>query len=161
MKGTQGWSLVWEDSTCQGATKPVRHSCWAYVCVLSHSVVSDSLWPHGLQPARLLCPWNSLGKNTRMGSQSLLQGMFLTKGSNPGLPHCRRIPYHLSHQGSPRQQVNKVKKNFRAGLWPGWCNQVSGSFPPWVASDLNLDSYKHTDTHEMTGSFWVGIWPFT
>jgi len=33
-------------------------------CVLSHSVMSDSLWPHGLQPTRLLCPWDSPGKNT-------------------------------------------------------------------------------------------------
>ena len=31
----------------------------------------------------------------------LLQGIFLTQGSNPGLPHCRRILYYLSHQGSP------------------------------------------------------------
>ena len=36
------------------------HQC----AVLSHTVMSDSLWPHGLQPARLLCPWNSPGKNT-------------------------------------------------------------------------------------------------
>ena len=35
-------------------------------------------------------------------SHSLLQGIFPTQGSNPGLPHCRRILYHLSHQGSPR-----------------------------------------------------------
>ena len=35
-------------------------------------------------------------------SLSLLQGIFTTQGSNPGLPHCRRILYHLSHQGSPR-----------------------------------------------------------
>ena len=35
-----------------------------------------------------------------MGSLSLLQGIFPTQGSNPGLPHCRRILYHLSHQGS-------------------------------------------------------------
>ena len=36
------------------------------------------------------------------GSCSLLQGIFLTKGLNPGLPHCRQILYQLSHQGSPR-----------------------------------------------------------
>ena len=42
------------------------------MCV-SCSVVSDSLWPHGLQPARLLCPWDSPGKNTRMGCHFLLQ----------------------------------------------------------------------------------------
>ena len=50
---------------------------------VSHSVLSDSLWPQGLQPARLLCPWNFLGKNTVVGSHSLLQGIFPTQGSNP------------------------------------------------------------------------------
>ena len=45
---------------------------------------------------------DSLGKNTGMGCQALLQGIFPTQGSNPGLPHCRRILYHLSHQESPR-----------------------------------------------------------
>ena len=46
------------------------------VCVcVSRSVVSNSLQPHGLYPARLLCPWNSLGKNTGVGSHSLLQGI--------------------------------------------------------------------------------------
>ncbi|CAM9892497.1 unnamed protein product, partial [Rangifer tarandus platyrhynchus] len=37
-----------------------------------------------------------------VGSLSLLQGIFPTQGSNPGLPHCRQIFYRLSHQGSPR-----------------------------------------------------------
>ena len=41
-------------------------------------------------------------KNTGMGSLSLLQGIFPTQGSNPGLPHCRWILYQLSHRGSPR-----------------------------------------------------------
>ena len=41
--------------------------------------------------ARLLCPWNSPGKNTGVGCQSLLQEIFLTQGSNPDLPHCRQI----------------------------------------------------------------------
>jgi len=52
-------------------------------------------------------PWttesmNSPGQNTGVGSLSLLQGIFPTQGSNPGLPHCRQILYQLSHQGSPR-----------------------------------------------------------
>ena len=59
--------------------------------------MSDSLQPHGLYS-----PWNSPGQNTRVGSLSLCQGIFLTQGSNPGLPHCRRILYQQSHQGSPR-----------------------------------------------------------
>ena len=60
--------------------------------MLNHSVVSDSLQPHGLQPARLLCPRDSPGKNTWMGCHFHLQGIFPTQGSNPGLPHCRLYP---------------------------------------------------------------------
>ena len=41
-------------------------------------------------------------KNTGVGSLPLLHGIFLTKGSNPGLPRCRWILYQLSHKGSPR-----------------------------------------------------------
>ena len=44
---------------------------------------------------------DSPGKKTGVGSHALLQGIFPTQGSNPGLPHCRRILYRLSHQGSP------------------------------------------------------------
>ena len=51
----------------------------------------------GCQPP----PWHSPGKNAGMGSHSILQGFFLTQGSNPGLLHCRQIPHHLSHQESP------------------------------------------------------------
>ena len=48
------------------------------------------------------CPWNSPGQNTWVGSLSLLQGIFPTQGSNPGLPHCRWDDlYQLSHKGSP------------------------------------------------------------
>ena len=45
---------------------------------------------------------DSPGQNTGVGFYALLQGIFSTQGSNPGLPHCRRILYHLSHQGTPR-----------------------------------------------------------
>ena len=61
-------------------------------------VVSDFLQPQGLYS-----PWNSSGQNTGVGSLSLLQGIFPTQGSNPGLPYCRWILYQLSHQGSPGQ----------------------------------------------------------
>ena len=57
--------------------------------------MSDSLRPHGLYS-----PWDSPGQNTGVGSLSLLQGIFPSQGSNPGLPHCRRILYQLSYQGS-------------------------------------------------------------
>ena len=52
-----------------------------YTFQFSCSVVFDSLQTHGLQPARLLCPWNSLGQNTGVGSLSLLQGIFPTQVS--------------------------------------------------------------------------------
>ena len=54
-----------------------------------------------LRPHGLYSPWNSLGQNTGVGSYSLLQGIFPTQVSNPGLPHCRRILNQLSHQGNP------------------------------------------------------------
>ena len=67
---------------------------------VSRSVVSDSWRPHGLQPTRLLCPWNFPGKNTGVGCHALLQGSFLTQGLNLGLLHYRQILYHLSHDNS-------------------------------------------------------------
>ena len=51
-------------------------------------------------PNRLLCSWNSPGKNTEVCCHFLLQGIFLTQGWNLGLRHCRQTLYHLSHQGS-------------------------------------------------------------
>ena len=63
----------------------------------SHSVVSNSLWPHGLYS-----PWNSPGQHTGVGGCSFLQGIFPTQGLNPGLPFCRQILYRMSHWGSPR-----------------------------------------------------------
>ena len=53
------------------------------------------------EPARLLCPWNSSGKNTGVGCHSLLQGILPTQRLNLDLLHCRQILYGLSHQGSP------------------------------------------------------------
>ena len=50
------------------------------------------------QPHGLYGPWNSSGQNIGVGSFSLLQGIFPTQGSNPGLPHCRWTLYQLSHK---------------------------------------------------------------
>ena len=72
-----------------------------WVHYVSCSVMSDSLAPHWLYLGRFHCPWNSPGKNIGVGSHSLLYKIFLTQGSNPGLPHCRQILYPLSHQGNP------------------------------------------------------------
>ena len=72
----------------------------AWTC--SCSVVSDSLWPHGLQPTKLLCPWDSPGKNAGVGCHFLLQAIFLTQGSNPGLLHRMQI---LSHWATGEASV--------------------------------------------------------
>ena len=61
--------------------------------VLNCSVVSTSLRPHGLKPTRLHCPWDFPGQNTGVGYSVLLQGVFPTQGSNPGLLCCRQILY--------------------------------------------------------------------
>ena len=54
---------------------------------------------------------NSPGKNTGVGCHAFLQGIFPTQGSNPGLPHFRRILYHLSHQGRPKGLKLSLKQN--------------------------------------------------
>ena len=54
------------------------------ITCVSCSVMSDSLQPHGLSPARLFCPWNSPGKNTGVGSHALLQGNLPDPGIEPG-----------------------------------------------------------------------------
>ena len=73
----------------------------------SHSVMSDSLRAHGLYGPR-----NSPGQNTGVGSLSLLQGIFPSQGSNPGLLHCRWILSQLSHKGSPKMGVWSLIKTF-------------------------------------------------
>ena len=80
-----------------GTATMERNMC---VCVLSCFSCVQLCVIVGLHPARLLCPWDSLGKNTGVGCHFLLQEIFPTQGLNPGLPHCRQMLYHLSHQGS-------------------------------------------------------------
>ena len=109
--------LSWEFSICKSLTQlflysnnPTKHRVSHQLtnllsvpvpcklcAVLILSVVSSSLLLHGLQPARLPCPWDSPGQNTGVGCHALLQGIFPTQGSNPGLLHCRQILYSLSH----------------------------------------------------------------
>ena len=68
--------------------------------VLSHSVVSNSLHPVDCSPPGSSVHGDSPGKNTGVDCHALLQGIFPTQESNPGLPHCRLILYHLSQQQS-------------------------------------------------------------
>ena len=65
----------------------------------SRSVVSDFLWPHGLYRPR-----NFPSQNTGVGSLSLLQGIFPTERSNPGLLHCRRDSLPAEPHGKPTRE---------------------------------------------------------
>ena len=60
--------------------------------------MSDSVQPHRRQPTRRPRPWDSPGKNTGVGCHFLLQGIFPTQGSNPGLLHFRQTLYCLLSQ---------------------------------------------------------------
>ena len=88
------WTCTCVGDSCQRTT-PQSHRC-----VLSHAVI-----PTLSDPVHCSLPGSSVhgyspAKNTGVGCHALLQGIFPTQGSNPGLPHCRQIPYRLSHQGS-------------------------------------------------------------
>ena len=65
----------------------------------------DMKWSEVAQSCltRLLCPWDFPGKSIGVGCHFLLQGIFMTQGSNPGLPHCKQMLYPLSHQGRHNQ----------------------------------------------------------
>ena len=64
--------------------------------VCARSVMSNCLWPHGVQPTRLPCSWSSPGKNTGVGFHFLLQGIFPTQGSNHVSGKGRQIVYHCT-----------------------------------------------------------------
>ena len=99
---------------------------------------------------RLLWLWNSPGKNTGVGSHSLLQGIFLTQGLNWGLLHCSQILYHLNHQGSPGLKYVQVYCAFTTCQALCWtiltlylayspqneCSKIVVSFLKWQTWDL-------------------------
>ena len=103
----------------------------------SHSVMSDSLRPHGLHS-----PWNSPGQNTGVGSLSLFQGIFPTQGSDPHLLHCRRILYHLSHledhpqKASVGADMSLIPETEGDGLEPQLCLRLP--LGCWVLTSLCL-----------------------
>ena len=94
----------------------------------------------------LYSPWNSPGQNTGMGSLSLLQEIFPTQGSNPGLPHCRQILYQLSHKESPRILEWVAYPFPNRSSWPRNRTGVSciadGFFTNWAIREATEDCKK-------------------
>ena len=79
----------------------------------AYSVVSNSFRPHGLQPARLLCP----GKNTGVGCHFSLQGIFLPQGLNLHLLQWQVESLSLSHLGIPIKYVKTLDKILEKGIY--------------------------------------------
>ena len=84
-------------------------------------------------PARLLSPWDSPGKNTGVGCHALLQGVFLTQGSNPGLLHCRQILYpwttyeaHGKHREGQITENAPLKMDSEGKTWT--CSMKGGVY---------------------------------
>ena len=103
----------------------------------SFSVVSYSLWSHGLYS-----PWNSSRQNTGVGSLSLLQGIFLTQGLNPGLPHCRWILYQLSHN-QWLLLLLLLSRFRRVRLCATPCQQPTRFSSPWDSPGKNTGGGCH------------------
>ena len=108
---------------------------WSESC----SVVSDSI--------RLRSPWNSPGQNTGVGSLSLLQGIFPTQESNPGLLHCGWFLYQLSYKRSSRR-LEWVAYPFSRGSSPprnqtGCSYIVGGFFTNWAMRETQEGGGGH------------------
>ena len=112
-----------------------------------------------LQLYGLYSPWNSPGKNIGVGSLCLHQGIFLTQGSNPGLPPCRQIFYQLSHKGSPRILERVAYPFSRGSSWPRNRTRVSCIagifFTDWVIREFLIDICQQFINHV---SFWETFW---
>ena len=123
------WKIPWtEEPGSPRGRKELDTTEWLHftilkvVCVLSCSVVSNSSQPHGLQPSRLLHPWDFPGKSTGVGCHFLLQRIFPTQGSNRGLLHSRQMLYRLSHQGANVTEVRFCCSLFKTQYSRDKCN---------------------------------------
>ena len=129
--------------------------------------MSNCLWPHELQPAGLLCPWNFPSKNTGVGCHFLLQGIFLTQGSNLYLLLGRRILYPLSYLGSPQGSLAVANWSWCPLEWNRWTAwSVSNSQKPEPSYHngeswpfVQLLALRHFTNVEFL-NWMVGFFPF-
>ena len=154
--GSYCYHLLWALSKLTGG----HMKLWAWIALMSLkseskscSVMSDSLWPHGLYS-----PWNSPHQNTGVGSLSLLQWIFPTQELNQCLLHCRQILYQLSHKGSPRI-LEWVAYPFSSGSsWPRNQTGVScvagGFFTNWATRETCKLSLSRPTCHTTLKLVW-------
>ena len=105
------WSPIPNSTSRETFAWIIKIFCSLKVKVKSFSRVQLFATPWAVACTRLLRPWDFLGKSTGGGCHFLLQGIFPTQGSNPGLPHCRQTLYHLSHQGSLKLSIDTENSN--------------------------------------------------
>ena len=146
---------------------------WIYFCGICRILANPQVFPGGDSQAGfrrmnekwLYSPWNSPGQNSGLGSLSILQGIFPTQGSNPGLPHCGQILYQLSHQGrmNGSWQMKDKRKDlrqkephrwrWRGKNWPGTTGKKQFSPQPGRWSKNQHQILKG-------GTARLGIWDF-
>ena len=98
---TSAFSILGDLGQCLSLhTQALASVLQAFFSLLSHSVMSDFCNSMVYSPPGSFVHGDSPGKSIGVGFHALLQGIFPTQGSNPGLLHCRQIFYHLSHQGN-------------------------------------------------------------
>ena len=111
-------------------------------CCLGTKLGPIFLWSQGLQPTRLLGPWDFPGKNTGMGWQFLLQGLFPTQGLNLRLLHDKQILYHwaireactLWYYEITNENLLCSRGTLLSAMW----------WPKWKEVQKRGDIYTHT-----------------
>ena len=111
--------------------------------------MSDSLRRHGLEPARLLCPWDFPGKNIGVGCRDLLQGIFLTQGSNPNIPAPPALSGRFFTASATWESPRGGSVQFSSVQFS--CSVMSDSLRPMNHSMPGLPVHQHlpefTQTH--------------
>ena len=140
----------------------------------SRSVMSDSLRPHGLQPTRLLCPWDFPGNCTGADCHFLLQWIFPTQGPNPGLLHSRQT---LNLWGTREVYISEYKLAFLEMAWDlgylahlcfhlhlikptkaEWTLREKQSWTTWGSGSAVLTGrWRHTDPPSPSGIWQVRL----
>ena len=123
---------------CQCVDSELTNCFKSVLCLVAQScpTLCD---PMDCSPPGFSVHENSPGKNSEVGCHALLQGVFPTQGSNPGLLHFRQILYHLSHQaipwilewiaypfsrGSSRPRIPTRVSCIAGGFFASWATEV-------------------------------------
>ena len=109
---------------------------------VSRTVMSDSLRPHGLQPTRLLCPWNFPGKNTGAGCHFLLQGIFPTQGSNLGL--LQKFEDNSKENGKADSPIEKWVEDMNSFIEEEM--QMTQTYEKMLMGDRNIEPHSKRTT---------------